>query len=209
MTVWYCTKKLGGSCPQPSAKRHQNVLCFFCAWPVQCIIFGHMDFCHFGNRHESVSWCIHRWEILKSKFCRPVKQFFEGGGLVPRVLLKGHNFGWWVSFQGLADIPRICVFCACFLTGDVLFGTFWLWHSATELLATFGSRIHCAVSDLSVSDLSDLSVLWRCWLGGRKGIRPVKNWEWWGVGMVVCLERGADLHMAQRMPLPLTVSCFS
>jgi len=21
-----------------------------------------------------------------------------------------------------------------------------------------------------------LSVLWRCWLGGRKGIRPVKNW---------------------------------
>jgi len=27
--------------------------------------------------------------------------------------------------------------------------------------------------------------------------------------MVVCLERGADLQMAQLMPLPLTVSCFS
>jgi len=27
--------------------------------------------------------------------------------------------------------------------------------------------------------------------------------------MVICLERGADLHMTQRMPLPLTVSCFS
>ena len=27
--------------------------------------------------------------------------------------------------------------------------------------------------------------------------------------MVICLERGADLHVAQRMPLPLTVSCFS
>ena len=27
--------------------------------------------------------------------------------------------------------------------------------------------------------------------------------------MVICLERGADLHMAQRIPLPLTVSCFS
>ena len=24
--------------------------------------------------------------------------------------------------------------------------------------------------------------------------------------MVICLERGADLHMAQLMPLPLTVS---
>ena len=27
--------------------------------------------------------------------------------------------------------------------------------------------------------------------------------------MVICLERDADLHMAQLMPLPLTVSCFS
>ena len=27
--------------------------------------------------------------------------------------------------------------------------------------------------------------------------------------MVTCLERGADLHVAQLMPLPLTVSCFS
>jgi len=27
--------------------------------------------------------------------------------------------------------------------------------------------------------------------------------------VVICLEPGADLHMAQLMPLPLTVSCFS
>ena len=27
--------------------------------------------------------------------------------------------------------------------------------------------------------------------------------------MVICLERCADLHMVQLMPLPLTVSCFS
>ena len=27
--------------------------------------------------------------------------------------------------------------------------------------------------------------------------------------MVICLVRGADLHMAQLMPLLLTVSCFS
>jgi len=46
-------------------------------------------------------------------------------------------------------------------------------------------------------------------LGGRKGIRPVKKTEQWGAGVVICLERGADLHMAQRIPLPLTVSCFS
>ena len=52
------------------------------------------------------------------------------------------------------------------------------------------------------------SVLRRCWLSGRKGIRPVKT-EWWGAGVVICLERGADMHMAQLMSLPLTVSCFS
>ena len=27
--------------------------------------------------------------------------------------------------------------------------------------------------------------------------------------MVVCLEQGADVHMARLMPLPLTASCFS
>ena len=41
-----------------------------------------------------------------------------------------------------------------------------------------------------------------------KGIRPVKK-EWWGAGMVICLQRGADLHMAWLMLSPLTVSCFS
>jgi len=30
--------------------------------------------------------------------------------------------------------------------------------------------------------------------------------EWWGAGVVICLKRGADLHiMAQQIPLPLTV----
>jgi len=30
-----------------------------------------------------------------------------------------------------------------------------------------------------------------------------------GAGVVFCLEQGADLHTAQLMPLPLTVSCSS
>jgi len=33
--------------------------------------------------------------------------------------------------------------------------------------------------------------------------------ERWGAGMVICLERGADLHMAQLVPLPLTISFSS
>jgi len=45
-------------------------------------------------------------------------------------------------------------------------------------------------------------------LGDRKGIWPVKT-VWWDAGMVICLQRGADVDMAQLMPLALTISCSS
>jgi len=59
-----------------------------------------------------------------------------------------------------------------------------------------------------VSVLEMFSVLWRCWLGGMKGIRSVKNWAlrcWHGY------LSGARCRLAYGpvMPLPLTVSCFS
>jgi len=44
-------------------------------------------------------------------------------------------------------------------------------------------------------------------VGREEGHPACKKLEWWGTGMVICLERDADLHMAQLMPLPLTVSC--
>jgi len=46
-------------------------------------------------------------------------------------------------------------------------------------------------------------------VGQQEGHPACKKLEWWGTGMVICLERDADLHMAQLTPLPLTVSCFS
>jgi len=47
-------------------------------------------------------------------------------------------------------------------------------------------------------------------VGRQEGHPACKKTEWWGADVVViCLGRGADLHMAQLMPLPLTVSCFS
>jgi len=46
-------------------------------------------------------------------------------------------------------------------------------------------------------------------VGRQEGHLACKKLEWWGAGFVICLERGADLHMAQLMPLPLIVSCFS
>ena len=53
--------------------------------------------------------------------------------------------------------------------------------------------------------LSALTLL----VGRQEGHPACKKTERWGVGVVICLDRGADLHMAQLMPLPLTVSCFS
>jgi len=46
-------------------------------------------------------------------------------------------------------------------------------------------------------------------VGRQEGHPACKKTEWWGTGMVICLERCADLHVAQLMPLPLTVSCSS
>ena len=43
----------------------------------------------------------------------------------------------------------------------------------------------------------------------QEGHPACKKTEWWVAGVVICLEQGADLHMAQLMPLPLTVCCFS
>ena len=46
-------------------------------------------------------------------------------------------------------------------------------------------------------------------VGRQEGHMACKKTVWWGAGMVVCLEQGADLHIAQLIPLSLAVSCFS
>jgi len=46
-------------------------------------------------------------------------------------------------------------------------------------------------------------------VGQQEGHPACKKTEWWGTGMVICLEQDEDLHMAQLMSLSLTVSCFS
>jgi len=57
----------------------------------------------------------------------------------------------------------------------------------------------------TVGAFSALTLLvWR-----QEGHPACKKTEWWDTGVVIYLERGADLHMAQLMPLPLTVSCSS
>jgi len=58
---------------------------------------------------------------------------------------------------------------------------------------------------LTVITFSALTLL----VGRQEGHPACKKTEWWGTGMVICLQRGADLHMAQFMLLPLTLFCSS
>jgi len=46
-------------------------------------------------------------------------------------------------------------------------------------------------------------------VGRQEGHPACKKLSGGVLAWLSCLERGADLHVAQQMPLPLTVSCFS
>ena len=103
---------------------------------------------------------------------------------------------WWFPVLSFANLLH---YVSVFLLVDIFLKTkvkIQIWH-------------HDLTKPTITVSIPVPSVLWRCWLGGRKGIRPVKKHEWWGNGMIICLGRDADLHMAQLMPLPLTVSCSS
>jgi len=57
-----------------------------------------------------------------------------------------------------------------------------------------------AFSAIAFSDLM-LLVGWQEW-------HPAcKKSEWWGAGMIICLRRDPYFHVAQLMPLLLTISC--
>jgi len=62
---------------------------------------------------------------------------------------------------------------------------------------------YSVISYLIVIAFSALTLL----VGWQEGHPACKKRQWWGTGMVICLEQDADLHMAQLMPL--TLSCFS
>jgi len=96
------------------------------------------------------------------------------------------------------------------------------WVTLCDLIWHMGSRSSVATSPTAISVLltyftyffyTSVHLLPLCFWSARHTnlmfCTCICIAEWWGVGVVICLERGADLDMAQLMPLPLTVSCFS
>ena len=130
-----------------------------------------------------------------------------------------HAFG---SSDRVPGWHRRCAECYCFtqnLLHDTVLvyyitsslaalSTINLWYDMLFFIITAFTHQSAIVTHTCTFNCPLPSVLWCCWLGGRRASGLLKT-EWWGSGMVICLERGADLHMAQVMPLPLTVSCFS
>ena len=149
-----------------------------------------------------------------------------GHGFTKHCLCVIANFvpvSWLRTVSTALFCDWITTFCGCALLRvastlplsilDIPSSTF-LWCSVLQISGLWKWFVHFLWQQWSavyhfimLRGIYVPSVLWCCWLGSRKGIRPVKS-EWWGAGMVICLERGADLHLAQLMPLPLTVSCF-
>ena len=83
------------------------------------------------------------------------------------------------------------------------------WRLNQEVVST---TVHsdCTTFSSSASDKGTTClVLFPQLVGLQEGHPVCKKNCGGGTGVVICLERGADLHMAQLMPLPLTVSCFS
>ena len=117
---------------------------------------------------------------------------------------------------------------------ELLLGFMHLADEVDEALAWLGHALLRPIGEVELPDRSRLAVLDThieicCYptvflfvillsiafsaltplVGRQEGHPACKKTEWWGAGMVICLEWGADLHMAQLMPPPLTVSCFS
>ena len=70
----------------------------------------------------------------------------------------------------------------------------WHWHRKIKLRTMRGGLCPLLTSWITVAYkrmyANSPSVLWYCWLVARKSIQTVKI-ERWGVGVLICLERGA------------------
>jgi len=93
----------------------------------------------------------------------------------------------------------------------------FFWYRLTRV---FPDKFHRAVKRLCCVCVSDYCVIvlfflyFSCyiqcfdalgWSAGRAS--GLQKTGWWNVGVVKCLGQGTDLHMAQLMTLPVTVSC--
>jgi len=112
----------------------------------------------------------------------------------------------WIKFCTVVDIADVVPYTNF---GDHRLRVFWVAvGQISPSPIDFHRRPYNTLAlpcERVISAFSALTLL----VGWQEGHPACKKTEGWGAGMVICLEQGADLHMARLMPLPLTVSCFS
>ena len=82
-----------------------------------------------------------------------------------------------------------CPAGVCSQTCSADWSASWRWQT---WLASKAAPPWCVLLHAVISHSGLHSVLWYCWLGTSKHIFWLLEINWWGVGMVICLERGAD-----------------
>jgi len=119
---------------------------------------------------------------------------------LPALLSSGLGLGYITAHRLMAQ----CDSFECTTTLAVCLLLKFLRYVSLDVSTVLLGRLHCGnIQRLAFSALALL-------FGRQEGHPACKKLSaWWGAGVVICLERGADLHMAQLMPLPLPVSCFS
>jgi len=114
------------------------------------------------------------------------------------------------DFEKIA-MREMSLFHCCAMTYDIIL--FMLASAVTQ----WSSNLHTvACSSLDENFINGLSVtnLMPChqlhaFISLGKVMNLSERELRWGAGMVICLERGSDLHIALLIPLPLTISCSS
>ena len=138
--------------------------------------------------HQSTVVCI-LLRAARGVGCNDDERVFVCLSVCPRRYFWNCIFSPYQIFIFFVQVTYIC-------------GLVLLWrHCSTLCTSGFMDNVAFDV----VFSFSALTLL----VGRQEGHPACKKTEWWGAGVVICLERCADLHMAQLMPLPLTVSCFS
>ena len=149
---------------------------------------------HASSYVPSVLWCCR----LGGIGIQPVKNWVVGC--------------WWLSVWSEVQTCIWPSWCHCHSLS--------LASVKSRLVLPFWYRLTWAVPDKGLINVCYFLLSWAILIfstfsaltlsvGRQEGHPACKKTEWWGAGVVICLERGADLHMAQPMPLPLTVSCFT
>jgi len=107
----------------------------------------------------------------------------------------------FVSDHNLCELPWLGMQVAAVYSRMEWTVTVW---TVVFILIIFSSAIYF-LPLMWFTAFSALTLL----VGWQEGHPACNKTERWGAGVVICLKRGADLHVAQLMSMPLTVSCSS